>query len=58
MAEYAILVSHNTAQFMSGLGGDVLSWASRVNWTMLGYVAAGLLLLRFAAWVVRPTRRF
>jgi hypothetical protein len=48
MVEYAILVAHNSATFMSGVGGDVLSWASRLDWIMLGYAAGGLVLLRLA----------
>jgi cytochrome b len=58
MVEYAILVAHNSATFMSGVGGDLLSWASRLDWSMLGYVAAGLVLLRLAFGVIKPTRRY
>lgn len=58
MVEYAILVAHNSATFMSGVGGDVLSWASRLDWSMLGYVAAGVVLLRLAFGVIKPTRRY
>jgi hypothetical protein len=58
MVEYAILLAHNSAQFMGGVGGDVLSWASRVNWTLLGYAAAGLVLLRFVSWIIKPTRHY
>ena len=58
MVEYAILVAHNSVTFMSGVGGDVLSWASRLDWSMLGYVAAGLVLLRLAFGVIKPTRRY
>lgn len=57
MVEYAILVAHNSATFMGGVGGDVLSWASRLDWTMLGYAAAGLVLLRLAFGAFRTTRR-
>jgi len=57
MVEYAILVAHNSATFMSGVGGDVLSWASRLDWAMLGYAAAGLVLLRLAFGAIKPTRR-
>jgi hypothetical protein len=58
MVEYAILVAHNSATFMSGVSGDVLSWASRLDWGMLGYAAAGLVLLRLAFGVIKPTRRY
>jgi hypothetical protein len=57
MVEYAILVAHNSASFMSGVRSDVLSWASRLDWSMLVYAAAGLVLLRLAFGVFRPTRR-
>ena len=58
MVEYAILVAHNSADFMSGVSNDVLSWASRLDWTMLGYAAAGLFLLWLAFGVIKPTRRY
>ena len=58
MVEYAVLVAHNSADFMSGVGGDVVSWASRLDWTMLGYAAAGLIFLRLALGVIKPTRRY
>jgi cytochrome b len=58
MVEYAVLVAHNSADFMSGVGNDVLSWASRLDWAMLGYAAAGLILLRLAFGVIKPTRRY
>jgi hypothetical protein len=57
MVEYAFLVAHNSANFMGGVGSDVISWASRLNWTMLGYAAAGLVLLWLALGVIKPTRR-
>jgi hypothetical protein len=58
MVEYAVLVAHNSASFMSGVGNDVLSWASRLDWSMLGYAAAGLILLRLAFGAIKPTRRY
>jgi hypothetical protein len=58
MVEYAVLVAHNSADFMSGVGNDVLSWASRLDWTMLVYAAAGVVLLRLAFGVIKPTRRY
>ena len=58
MVEYAVLVAHNSATFMGGVGNDVLLWASRLNWSMLLYAAAGLVLLRLAFGVFRPTRRY
>jgi cytochrome b len=58
MVEYAVLVAHTSANFMSGVGNDVLSWASRLDWSMLGYAAAGLILLRLAFGVIKPTRRY
>ena len=58
MVEYAVLVAHNSADFMSGVGNDVLSWASRLDWTMLVYAAAGVVLLRLAFGVIKPSRRY
>jgi hypothetical protein len=58
MVEYAVLLAHNSGSILSGMGGDVLSWASRVNWTMLAYGAAGLLLFRVAFGAFRPNRRY
>ena len=58
MVEYAILLAHNSAQFMGGLGDNVTAWVSRLNWTMLGYVAAGLILLRLAISAFGPSRRY
>ena len=58
MVEYALLVAHNSAEFMGGLGGDVVSWASRLDWSMLGYAAGGLVLLWLAFGVIKPTRRY
>jgi hypothetical protein len=58
MVEYAVLVAHNSASFMSGVGSDVFSWASRLDWSMLGYAAAGLVLLRLAFGAIKPTRRY
>ncbi|HEV2086584.1 MAG TPA: hypothetical protein VGR09_16035 [Gemmatimonadales bacterium] len=58
MVEYALLVAHNSASFMSGVGNDVFSWASRLDWRMLGYAAAGLVLLRLAFGAFKPTRRY
>jgi hypothetical protein len=58
MVEYAILLAHNSADFMGGVGNDVLSWASRLSWSMLIYAAAGLVLLRLAFGAIKPTRRY
>jgi hypothetical protein len=58
MVEYAVLVAHNSASFMGGVGNDVLSWASRLDWTMLGYAAGGLVLLRLAFGAFKTTRRY
>jgi hypothetical protein len=58
MVEYAVLLAHNSANFMSGVGNGVLSWASRLDWSMLGYTAAGLVLLRLAFGAIKPTRRY
>ena len=58
MVEYAVLVAHNSASFMGGVGNDVLSWASRLDWIMLGYAAAGLVLLRLAFVAFKTTRRY
>ena len=58
MVEYAILLAHTSADFMSGLSGNLLAWASRVDWILLGYVVAGLILLRLVASLFRPSRRY
>jgi hypothetical protein len=58
MVEYALLLAHNSGEFMNGVAGDAISLASRVNWTMLAYVAAGLVLLRIVSWMVKPSRRY
>jgi hypothetical protein len=58
MVEYALLLAHNSGSLVSGVGGDVLSWASRLNWTMLAYAAAGLVLLRVAFGAFSPNRRY
>ena len=58
MVEYALLLAHNSSSLLSGVTGDVVSWASRLNWTMLAYAAAALLLLRLAFGAFRPNRRY
>jgi hypothetical protein len=58
MVEYAVLLAQNSAHFMGGVGGNVVTWVSNLNWTMLGYVAAGLILLRIVVGAVLPTRRY
>jgi predicted cobalt transporter CbtA len=58
MVEYALLLAHNSAAFFGGIGGDVFSWASGLNWGLLGYAAAGLVLLRMVSSLLRPTRRY
>jgi lipid-A-disaccharide synthase-like uncharacterized protein len=56
MVEYAILVAQNTAGFFNVLSTDATSWASRLNWDMIGYVAVALVSLRLVAWVIKPSR--
>jgi lipid-A-disaccharide synthase-like uncharacterized protein len=56
MVEYAILVAQNTAGFFNVLSNDASSWASRLNWDMIGYVAVALVSLRLVAWVIKPSR--
>ena len=56
MVEYAVLVAHNTAAFFNILSNDANSWASRLNWEMIGYAAVALVSLRLVAWVFKPTR--
>jgi hypothetical protein len=58
MVEYAVLVAHNTATFMSGIGGDFFSWASRLNGGTFVYAAAAVVMLGLALAAFRPTRRF
>lgn len=58
MVEYAVLLAHNSAELLGGLGNDVFSWASRVNWTLLGYAAAILVALRLLSRLFRPSRRY
>jgi hypothetical protein len=45
MVEYALLVGHNA---LGNLAAQVNSVASSVNWTLVGAVVGGLLLVRFA----------
>ena len=56
MVEYAILVAQNTAGFFDVLSNDATSWASRLNWEMIGYVAVALVSLRLVAWALKPSR--
>jgi lipid-A-disaccharide synthase-like uncharacterized protein len=56
MVEYAVLVAHNTAAFFNILSNDANSWASRLNWEMIGYAAVALVSFRLVAWVLKPTR--
>jgi lipid-A-disaccharide synthase-like uncharacterized protein len=56
MVEYAVLVAHNTAGLFNILSNDASSWASRLNWEMIGYAAVALVSLRLVAWVFKPTR--
>jgi lipid-A-disaccharide synthase-like uncharacterized protein len=56
MVEYAVLVAQNTAGFFNVLSNDATSWASRLNWEMIGYVAVALVSLRLVAWVLKPSR--
>lgn len=58
MVEYAILLAHNSAQFMGGLGDNMRSWVSNLNWTLVASVAAGLLLLRLTFSAFGPSRRY
>jgi len=52
MVEYALILAHNgTGQFTR----DVMSWASQLNWETMGYAALGLVVLRIAVWVFRPS---
>ena len=58
MVEYAVLLAQNSGQLLSGFGTDLRSWATHLNWTLLVYVAAGLVVLRFAAAAFWPSRRY
>jgi hypothetical protein len=58
MVEYAVLLAHNSAELLGGLRNDVFSWASGVNWTLLGYAAAILVTLRLLSRLFRPSRRY
>ena len=58
MVEYAVLVAHNSANVMSLISHDVLSWTSRLDWNMLGYVAAALIFLRLVFGIMKPTQRY
>ncbi|MFL5448126.1 MAG: hypothetical protein ACJ8A6_15540 [Gemmatimonadales bacterium] len=52
MVEYALILAQNGAgQFTR----DAMSWASQVHWETMGYAALGLLALRIAIWVFRPS---
>jgi hypothetical protein len=56
MVEYAILVAQNTAGFFDVLSNDASSWASKLNWEMIGYAAVALVSLRLLAWAIKPSR--
>jgi hypothetical protein len=58
LVEYAVLLAQNSAHLMGGFGTDLRSWAGSLNWSVLGYVAAGLVLLRVAAAAFWPSRRY
>ena len=52
MVEYALILAHNGAgQFTR----DIMSWASQLHWETIGYAAFGLLVVRVAIWVLRPS---
>ena len=53
MVEYALVLAHNTAAFVSG---DVFSWVSRLNLGSLGYAAIALVALGLASWAFKPSR--
>lgn len=48
MVEYAVLLAHNASDVV-GLG-DVLSWASGLNWARIGIAALALISLRMVIW--------
>jgi hypothetical protein len=50
MVEYALLIGHNA---LGNLAMQVNSMANSVNWSLVGAVAGGLLLVRFA---LKPPR--
>jgi hypothetical protein len=56
MVEYAVLVAQNTAGFFNVFSTDAYSWASRLNWEMIGYAVIALASLRLVAWVFKPSR--
>jgi Flp pilus assembly pilin Flp len=58
MVEYAILVAHNSASVISGMGANVRSWISGLDWTLLGYAVGGLCLLWLVVSAVKPTRPY
>jgi hypothetical protein len=56
MVEYAVLVAQNTAGLFNGFRSDAYSWASRLNWEMIGYAVLALVSLRLVVWAFRPSR--
>jgi hypothetical protein len=58
MVEYAVLVAHNSANVMNLIRSDVLSLTSRLDLSMLWYVAAGLVFLRVVFGFMKPTSRY
>lgn len=56
MVEYAVLVAQNTAGFFDVFRSDAYSWASRLNWEMIGYAVLALVSLRLVVWAFRPSR--
>ena len=50
MVEYALLLSRSA---LSSLATQVSSWATSVNWVLVGAIVGGLLFVRFA---LKPPR--
>jgi hypothetical protein len=53
MVEYAILLAQTTLTTFGAFASSAEMWLGRLNWAVIGYVVAGLLALRIAAWALR-----
>jgi hypothetical protein len=58
MVEYAILLARNSTQLMGGFRQNVVSWASRLDWTTVILGAGGIFLLWLAVSTFWPSRRY
>lgn len=46
MAEYAVLLAQNASSFITLTSGDLVTWASRLDWNSIGLAALAVVTLR------------